>query len=78
MTRRFKIKWIDQNVIEVEDCEGHDSFYMNGDIGVLNRFEELRQTDQVLADLFFEGFLMGVDWADGQLKHCEHNFIMRD
>jgi len=75
MGKRWKVKWISQNTVEVDDTREDDLFYMNGDVEVLKRFEELPDEQ---AELFFEGFLAGVEYCDGQLKHCFHNFINQE
>lgn len=72
---RFKITWVSQNEVSVEDSEKDDLFYMDGCLKVIERFEALPEAE---ADLFLAGFLEGVDFCDSQLKHCIHNFIRRE
>ena len=73
--RRYEIKWIDQNVIEVTDLVSDDFWFMNGCIKILHRYEELPPE---LANVYFEGYMAGVDWADSQLRHSIHNFVQRE
>lgn len=76
--RRYAFKWTDQNTVLVtvdEDTEMEDFFHLSSPVAGMKRYKELPPK---LANAFFEGFMAGVDWCDGQLKHCEHNFVMRE
>lgn len=75
---RFKMRWVDQNMVEVDDLQTEDLFCIGSCVAALERFDKLKERDPNLANMFFEGFLDGINFCDNQLKYVTHNFVRRE
>lgn len=74
-SRRYTVKWVEQNLVEVIDEQTDDLWYMNGHAPMIRRYESL---PPLQANIYFEGYMEGVNWCDSQLKHVEHNFLWKE